>query len=106
MTSCRSSLTIVCRLRLARRSVKLVTKHISYATSWRTMRPMGMVLAKAQSLDAILVSLNGDFVDIVRYPPTEHGGIIALQLKGHPRTLTAILKILTVYLRNHPDRNE
>ena len=70
------------------------------------MRPMGMVLAKAQSLDAILVSLNGDFADIVRYPPTEHGGIIALQLKGYPRTLTAILKILTVYLRNHPDRNE
>ena len=71
------------------------------------MRPMGMVLAKAQSLDAILVLLNGDFADIVRYPPTEHGGIIALQLKGHPRTLTAILtEDPHGLLSNHPDRNE
>jgi len=68
VTSFHSSPTIVCRLRLARGSVKLVTEHISYATSWRTMRLMGMVLAKAQSLDAILVSLNGDFADIVRFP--------------------------------------
>jgi len=64
------------------------------------------VLAKAQSLDAIMVSLNGDFADIVRYPPQEHGGIIALQLKGHPRALPAIMEILSSYLGDHTDRGE
>ena len=62
-------------------------------------------LGESAESQRYLVSLNGDFADIVRYPATERGGIIALQLRGHPRTLTAIL-VLTVYLRIHPDRNE
>jgi predicted nuclease of predicted toxin-antitoxin system len=36
------------------------------------------VIAKAQQLDAIPLSLNGDFADIVTYPPTDCQGIIAL----------------------------
>ena len=32
------------------------------------------VIEKAQSLDALLRSLNGDFSDIVRYPPSTYGG--------------------------------
>jgi predicted nuclease of predicted toxin-antitoxin system len=30
----------------------------------------GLVAAQAQQLDAILLSLNGDFADIVTYPPS------------------------------------
>lgn len=43
-----------------------------------------VVIAKAQELDAILVSLNGDFADIVTYPPANYQGIIALQVRNHP----------------------
>jgi hypothetical protein len=32
------------------------------------------VIAKAQQLDAILLSLNGDFADIVTYPPADYQG--------------------------------
>jgi predicted nuclease of predicted toxin-antitoxin system len=45
------------------------------------------VIGKAQRLDALLVSLNGDFSDIVRYAPQKYGGIFALQLhnpRGYP----------------------
>ena len=34
--------------------------------------PDEIVIAKAQELDAILVSLNGDFSDIVMYPPDHY----------------------------------
>jgi predicted nuclease of predicted toxin-antitoxin system len=34
--------------------------------------PDTVVIAKAQQLDAILLSLNGDFADIVTYPPTDY----------------------------------
>lgn len=42
------------------------------------------VISKAQELDSILVSLNGDFVDIVAYPPANYKGIIAIQVRNHP----------------------
>src|SRR5258706_8068851 len=38
----------------------------------------------AQSLEAVLVTLNGDFADIINYPPGHFGGIIALQVRNHP----------------------
>jgi len=43
-----------------------------------TNSPDQMVISKAQKLDAILISLNGDFADIVSYPPANFKGIIAL----------------------------
>jgi len=43
-----------------------------------------VVIAKAQEIDAILLSLNGDFADIVRYPPSNYKGIVALQMRNHP----------------------
>jgi hypothetical protein len=50
--------------------------------------PDRAVIAKAQKLGAILLSLNGDFADIVAYPPGQLGGIVALQiaiiLRSHP----------------------
>lgn len=64
--------------------------------------PDSVVIAKAQSLDAILLSLNGDFADIVTYPPRNYKGIIALQLRNHPETLPAILSRLLIYLNKEP----
>jgi predicted nuclease of predicted toxin-antitoxin system len=50
--------------------------------------PDQAVISKAQELDSILVSLNGDFADIVTYPPSDYKGIIALQSKfGFPEFL-------------------
>lgn len=43
-----------------------------------------IVFAKAQELTAILLTLNGDFSDIVTYPPAAYQGIIAVQLHNHP----------------------
>lgn len=62
-----------------------------------------MVIAKAQELNAILISLNGDFIDIVTYPPGNYKGIIALQIRNHPRSINAIMNRLTVYLSSQPD---
>ena len=52
------------------------------------------VLAKAQELKAVLISLNGDFADIVMYPPANFLGIIALQVKDHPEVIPALLRRL------------
>jgi len=46
--------------------------------------PDTAVIAKAQQLAPILLSLNGDFSHIVAYPPENHAGIIAIQLNNHP----------------------
>ena len=62
------------------------------------------VIAKAQESVAILVSLNGDFSDIVTYPPNKFHGIIALQVRNHPEAIPAILRRLTNYLEAHRDQ--
>ena len=46
-----------------------------------------VVIAKAQEVNAILLSLNGDFADIVTYPPRNYGGIVALQMRNHSEIL-------------------
>ncbi len=61
------------------------------------------VIAKAQELDAILISLNGDFADITTYPPSRYKGIIALQVKNHPEVIPTLIRRLTSYLTAHPD---
>ena len=61
------------------------------------------VIATAQELDAILVSLNGDFADIVTYPPANYKGIIALQVRNHPEVIPALMQRLLDYLADHPD---
>jgi predicted nuclease of predicted toxin-antitoxin system len=61
-----------------------------------------MVIAKAQEIDAILLSLNGDFADIVTYPPKSHKGVIALQMRNHPETLPHLMARLTAYLNGQP----
>jgi len=57
-----------------------------------------LVISTAQKKDAILVSLNGDFMDIVNYPPRKYKGIIALQVRNHPRIISQIIDRLLKYL--------
>jgi len=59
-----------------------------------TDSPDTAVISKAQELDSILLSLNGDFMDIVAYPPSNYKGIIALQIRNHPEIIPQIMKIL------------
>jgi predicted nuclease of predicted toxin-antitoxin system len=62
-----------------------------------------LVIRKAQEINSILLSLNGDFSDIVAYPPSEYNGIITLQLKNHPEIISKIIKILNTYFSTHTD---
>ena len=59
------------------------------------------VISKAQELDAILLSLNGDFADIVNYPPEHFKGIVSLQIENHPEIMPSLLKTLKTYLSTH-----
>lgn len=68
-----------------------------------TDSPDELVISKAQELDCILISLNGDFADILTYPPARYKGIIALQMRNHPETAPQLLKRLNVYLLAHDD---
>jgi hypothetical protein len=61
------------------------------------------VIAKAQQMDAILVSLNGDFADIVTYPPARYRGIIALDVHDHPEVIPALLSRISAYIALHPE---
>ena len=36
--------------------------------------PDAVVIRKAKEIDAVLISLNGDFADIITYPPEAYGG--------------------------------
>jgi hypothetical protein len=60
------------------------------------------VIAKAQEIDAILLSLNGDFADIVSYPPKNDKGIVALQMRNRPEILPGLLARLAAYLHVQP----
>jgi predicted nuclease of predicted toxin-antitoxin system len=64
--------------------------------------PDSAVIATAQELGAILLSLNGDFADIVAYPPARFKGIVALQILDHPEITSSILGRLKRYLELHP----
>ena len=68
-----------------------------------TDSPDEVVISKAQELDSILISLNGDFADIVRYPPARYKGIISLQVRNHPEVIPPLLIALKKYLAEHPD---
>ena len=64
--------------------------------------PDAIVIAKAQEIDALLLSMNGDFADIVTYPPKNYKGIVALQMRNHAEVLNHLLVRLTGYLRLQP----
>ena len=67
-----------------------------------TDSPDPIVLSKAQDLEAILVSLNGDFADIVTYPPAHYKGIVSLQLRNHPEITSRLMTYLLEYLAANP----
>ena len=64
------------------------------------------VIQCAQDLEAILISLNGDFADIVRYPPAQYRGIVALQVKNHPEVTAVIVGRLLEYLEVHREHEQ
>jgi predicted nuclease of predicted toxin-antitoxin system len=61
-----------------------------------------IVIAKAQEIQLILLSLDGDFSDIVTYPPASYNGIVALQLRNHPEILPEVMTRLVEYLKLYP----
>lgn len=61
-----------------------------------------VVIAKAQEIGAVLLSLNGDFADIVTYPPAEYKGIVALQVRNHPEVLPHLMARLMAYFKAAP----
>jgi predicted nuclease of predicted toxin-antitoxin system len=67
-----------------------------------TDSPDDVVIATAQRYGSILLSLNGDFADIITYPPHRYKGIIGIQVRNHPELLPAILRRLNAYLSEHP----
>jgi len=64
--------------------------------------PDTIVIAKAQEIGAILLSMNGDFADIVTYPPKNYKGIVALQMRNHAEVLDQLMVRLTAYLGTQP----
>ena len=90
------------------RSITQSLKEEGYTVFWLkdhipTDSPDEVVILKAQELDSILISLNGDFSDIVRYPPAKYKGIISLQVRNHPEVIPSLLTVLKRYLSKHPD---
>ena len=68
----------------------------------RSLDPM--VIAKAQELGAILLSLNGDFADIVSDPPARYLGIVGIQLHNHPEIIPQLMERLLAFLTAHPEQ--
>ena len=91
---------IIQMLRNAGHQVFILREHIPRDS------PDPAVIAKAQELNSILVSLNGDFADIVTHPPSKYKGIIALQVKNHPEVIPALMEKLMKYFSVHPEMNQ
>lgn len=64
--------------------------------------PDRLVITKTQELEAILLSMNGDFADIVTYPPQNYRGIIAIQMRNHAEVQNLLLQRLLDYLQLQP----
>lgn len=60
------------------------------------------VILKARELKSVLVSLNGDFSDIVAYPPGKYLGIVAIQLHNHPEIIPQLMERLRSFLAVNP----
>jgi len=68
--------------------------------------PDPAVIATAQELGALLIPLDGDFADIVTYPPSRYRGMIALQVRGHPEVLPYLVSRLKAYLSEHAEMSD
>ena len=65
--------------------------------------PDPVVITKAQECETVLLTLNGDFADLINYPPQRYRGIIAIQLKNHPENIPLICEKLRLYMKENPD---
>ena len=70
-----------------------------------TDSPDSVVISKAQQLGAILLSLNGDFADIVAFPPSSYAGNIAIQLHNHPEVVAQLMRVLLAFLGANPEQS-
>jgi predicted nuclease of predicted toxin-antitoxin system len=68
--------------------------------------PDAIVIAKALDLGKILLTLNGDFADIVTFPPSRYKGIVALQVHNHPEIIPRLLARLIAYLSAQPSMED
>lgn len=68
--------------------------------------PDQVVIQTAQAYQAILVALNGDFSDIVTYPPEDYLGIVGIQLRNHPELIPELLQRLRMFLNAHQTMDE
>lgn len=90
------SISMIDTLRDAGHEVSRLKDHLPVES------PDSLVISKAQELGAILLSLNGDFADIVAYPPARYAGIVGLQVRNHPEISGLIMERLLRYLETHP----
>ena len=65
-----------------------------------------VVIEAAQRENAILLSLNGDFSDIVAFPPASYSGIIALHIKNRTQSIDSLLARLITYLDGNQVQGE
>jgi len=82
-------------LRHAGHEVLRLKKHIPIES------PDPVVISR--QLNCILLSLNGDFADIVNYPPANYQGVMATQVRNHPEIIQPFMRRLNDYLSSHPD---
>lgn len=68
--------------------------------------PDPIVIETAQKFDSILISLNGDFSDIITYPPSQYKGIISLQIKNHPEIIPDLLERLHTYFEKNTQMSD
>jgi predicted nuclease of predicted toxin-antitoxin system len=61
------------------------------------------LIARAQGLNCILLTLDRYFTDIVTYPPAAYKGIIALQIKNRPELLSGIVARLRDHIHVRSD---
>jgi predicted nuclease of predicted toxin-antitoxin system len=88
---------VVDDLRQAGHEVLVLRDHLPTAS------PDEVVLSEAARLGTVLVSLDGDFADIVRYPPGDFDGIIGLQVKNRPSVIPHIVSRLLEFLESRPE---
>ena len=63
--------------------------------------PDPIVIDKAQECGSKLLTLNGDFADLINYPPQRYRGIISVQLKNHPENIPAICERFAKFFESH-----
>lgn len=62
--------------------------------------------AEERAEKVVLLSFNGDFADIVTYPPQDYCGIITFQVNNRPELLPHLLHRLHQYLAAHSHSEE